>query len=88
MKGATDDLVLQSSEASKTVLLTADKDFGELVHQKQQLHAGILLYRLHGFPINEKISIIKAAIEKYESELLYSFTVVTSLNVRIRKREL
>jgi predicted nuclease of predicted toxin-antitoxin system len=86
MKGAKDDLVLQQAEASKTILVTADKDFGELIYSGQQRHSGVVLYRLHGLPIEEKISIITAAIDKYGPELQDSFTVITSQNIRLRKR--
>lgn len=87
MKGASDSLVLKRSEESKTVLITADKDFGELVYNGQQLHSGIVLYRLHGLPINAKVAVIIAAIDKYGPDLLHSFTVVTPQNIRIRKRQ-
>lgn len=86
MKGAEDALVLEKAEEMKTVLLTANKDFGELVYHWQLHHAGIILYRLHGLPIEEKISVIMTAIEKYGIELLNSFTVITVRNVRIRKQ--
>ena len=86
MKGADDDSVLQNAEGLKTILITADKDFGELVYHGQRLHSGVVLYRLHGLPIEEKISLLTAAIDKYGNELLHSFTVVTLQNVRIRKQ--
>ena len=49
MKGANDDLVLQNAESLNSILLTADKDFGELVYHGQLLHSGVVLYRLHGY---------------------------------------
>jgi predicted nuclease of predicted toxin-antitoxin system len=87
MKGADDDTVLQNAEEQKAILITADKDFGELVHHGQRLHSGIILYRLHGLAIEEKIRIIMAAIATYGSELSQSFTVITQQNIRIRKRQ-
>ena len=71
----------------KTVLLTADKDFGELVYQKRRLHSGILLYRLHGLAIEEKILLIVTVIDMYELELLCSFTVITPRSTKIRKQK-
>jgi predicted nuclease of predicted toxin-antitoxin system len=34
LKGAADAYVLENAEMLKTILLTADKDFGELVYQR------------------------------------------------------
>lgn len=85
-KGAADASVLENAERLKTILLTADKDFGELVYQRQQLHSGIVLYRLHGLPIEEKILLITTSVEKYGTELQHSFTVITPQNIRIRKQ--
>jgi predicted nuclease of predicted toxin-antitoxin system len=44
--GIVDDAVLQLSRESNAVLLTADKDFGELVFRQRLLHSGVLLIRL------------------------------------------
>jgi predicted nuclease of predicted toxin-antitoxin system len=46
--GIDDEEVLQMSRESNAVLLTADKDFGELVFRNRQIHSGILLIRLAG----------------------------------------
>lgn len=87
MKGAKDESVLENAEVVKRILLTADKDFGELVYYRQQLHSGVVLYRLHGLPIEEKISLILSAIERYDIELSNSFTVIQPNNIRIRKQQ-
>ena len=87
MKGVNDDIVLQNAEVQKRILVTEDKDFGELVYKWQMVHSGIVLYRLHGLPIEEKISLILSAIEKYGVELLNSITVITPQNIRISKQK-
>lgn len=86
LQGTNDELVLATAEERKRVLLTADKDFGDLVYQGQRLHTGIILYRLHGLSIDEKISLVLTAVEKYGVQLINSFTVITPTNVRIRKQ--
>ena len=46
--------MLLRSRESDSVLLTADKDFGELVFRQRLLHSGIVLIRLAGLkPENE-----------------------------------
>ena len=46
--GITDEAVLLESRISASVLITADKDFGELVFRQGQASTGVLLIRLWG----------------------------------------
>jgi predicted nuclease of predicted toxin-antitoxin system len=41
--GIDDDSVLLKSRESSALLVTADKDFGELVFRQHKLHSGVLL---------------------------------------------
>jgi predicted nuclease of predicted toxin-antitoxin system len=43
-----DDEVLQQANARGAVLMTADKDFGELVFRQGLVHSGVILLRLAG----------------------------------------
>jgi predicted nuclease of predicted toxin-antitoxin system len=44
--GIMDETVLTESLVSESVLITADKDFGELVFRQRQASTGVLLMRL------------------------------------------
>jgi predicted nuclease of predicted toxin-antitoxin system len=44
----TDDDVLRDANDRNAVLVTADKDFGELVFRQGAVHAGVVLLRLTG----------------------------------------
>jgi predicted nuclease of predicted toxin-antitoxin system len=46
--GVDDETVLGASRQEGAVLITADKDFGELVFRQGLLHRGTLLLRLAG----------------------------------------
>jgi predicted nuclease of predicted toxin-antitoxin system len=46
--GIADENVLGRANDAQSVLLTADKDFGELVFRQCRLHAGVVLLRLAG----------------------------------------
>jgi predicted nuclease of predicted toxin-antitoxin system len=59
--GITDDDVLSRANAAQSVLLTADKDFGELLFRQHRAHAGVVLLRLAGLPPNVKAQIAAAA---------------------------
>jgi predicted nuclease of predicted toxin-antitoxin system len=44
--GVMDEAVLMESRVSASVLITADKDFGELVFRRRQASTGVPLVRL------------------------------------------
>jgi len=44
----TDDEVLRDANSRSAVLVTADKDFGELVFRQGAIHSGVVLLRLAG----------------------------------------
>ena len=84
--GISDETVLSIANEQKTVLLTGDKDFGELVFRDHQYAFGIVLIRLAGLSASEKAEIVASVVKTYESKLDQSFTVISSNNVRIRSR--
>ncbi|MBN2401625.1 MAG: DUF5615 family PIN-like protein [Spirochaetes bacterium] len=83
-KGLTDDKVLELANNKEALLITLDKDFGELVFQKKLITSGILLLRLSGIPNREKALIVSSALKKYSEKLFNSFSVLTPKSIRIR----
>ena len=69
------------------ILITQDKDFGELVYLQKKLHAGIILLRLLGLKPKRKAEIVLSIIQQHENELYKSFTVIQQGLVKIRKSE-
>ena len=45
--GVSDEAVLELANREEAMLLTADKDFGEIVFRLGKLAAGVILLRLH-----------------------------------------
>ena len=82
--GISDQSVLSRSLSEDCLLLTADKDFGELVYRLGLPYQGILLYRLEGLSNQERASRISATIQKYGQRLLGAFSVLSERNVRVR----
>lgn len=83
--GIADDEVLNLANNEGAILLTSDKDFGELVFRLCRIAAGIVLIRLFGLSPNDRAEIIANAINQYADELLGAFTVISSKSIRIRK---
>jgi predicted nuclease of predicted toxin-antitoxin system len=84
--GASDDDVLARAAGSGRVLVTADKDFGELVYRLGRAHAGVVLLRLAGMSPEDRAEIISAVFRDRAAELPGSFAVVEPDTVRIRRR--
>jgi predicted nuclease of predicted toxin-antitoxin system len=84
--GISDDEVLKQANQRGVILLTGDKDFGELVYRDKRYTCGILLIRLAGLSNKEKAEIVANVIKDHASELENAFTVVSHHNLRIRPR--
>lgn len=82
--GIPDDLVLERANQEQAVLLTADKDFGELVYRQKRIMFGVVLIRLAGLATERKAEITAGAVSQHGDELIHGFTVITPGAVRIR----
>ncbi|MGH7407012.1 MAG: DUF5615 family PIN-like protein, partial [Candidatus Methylomirabilales bacterium] len=56
-------------------MLTADKDFGELVFRQGRAHPGVVLLRLAGLSNVTKAEIVAEVCHERASELLQAFSV-------------
>ena len=83
--GSKDREVLQLSVALQRVLLTEDKDFGELVVRLDLPAFGILLLRLDPANTQLKLTRLRAVLSKASDSLAGSFLVVDFDKVRIRR---
>jgi predicted nuclease of predicted toxin-antitoxin system len=83
--GIPDTEVLSAAIEAGAVLLTADKDFGELVFRQRLAHTGVVLVRLAGRAPELKARIVAAAINAHVNELESAFAVVTGNPIRIRR---
>jgi predicted nuclease of predicted toxin-antitoxin system len=82
--GATDREILALSLAETRLLLTEDKDFGELVIRRGLAVPGLLLLRVASEDAAYKIVRLQAAIEQHGSHLFGALTVVDERRVRRR----
>ena len=81
-----DDAVLSLASERQSLLLTADKDFGDLVFRQRRVNAGVVLLRLEGLSSSTKALIVSAAVLEHGAKLLDAFTVISPGIVRIRPR--
>ena len=86
IKGGLQDAdVLDMARKQKRILLSVDKDFGELAFRAKKPSYGIVLYRLSGLTNSEKAEIIFRVFSERSSDMENNFVVVSKNQVRIRK---
>src|SRR5262249_24084702 len=72
-RGAEGDAILQRACAEDRILVTCDKDFGELVFREKRLHRGVILLRLENpNPVN-RIAALQRLLAAYADQLAGSF---------------
>ena len=82
--GATDAQILSVANEKNRILITSDKDFGELIYFGKLVHNGVILLRLRKDSSQNKINVLHQLIHKYSNQLQDAFTVITEATVRIR----
>jgi len=83
--GASDEDVLELAKHEGAILLTADKDFGEMVFRQRRMTEGVAFIRLAGQSQKRKAEIVASAVKRHGEELLRAFSVITPGGIRIRK---
>jgi predicted nuclease of predicted toxin-antitoxin system len=79
----SDEKVLAIANENEALLITEDKDFGELVFRLRLPHRGILLIRI--VEAQHKIESVVRTIAKYHAELLDKFSVINGNKLRIKE---
>ncbi|RMH35749.1 MAG: hypothetical protein D6690_08190 [Nitrospirae bacterium] len=84
--GISDNVVLDLANREGAVLLTTDKDFGELVSRQRLMTRGVILIRLAGISSARKAKIVVSALVAHGDEMEGAFTVNYARSpVRIRR---
>jgi predicted nuclease of predicted toxin-antitoxin system len=81
---ATDAEVLRRAHRENRLLLTEDKDFGDLVFRQALPVSGIVLLRIDSSRRSLKPARLRAAIERFGDALLGRYTVVDESRFRSR----
>lgn len=82
--GIGDQHVFDAANQEGAILLTSDKDFGEIVFRQRKISGGVILARLAGLSALKKASLVSLAICKHSEEMPNAFSVISPGAVRIR----
>lgn len=81
----TDDAdILAWAVSEQRIVITMDKDFGELVYHSGQAHSGVLLLRLEDASSEEKVRLVDEIVNTYADQLPDSFAVYQDGRLRVR----
>ena len=83
--GLPDEQVLAIAEREGCILITDDRDFGELVFRHRQPHTGVIYLRLASYSLD----LLKARLEHvltHYADRLDRFLVITPGDVRERRK--
>jgi len=78
-----DTEALAIARQEQRILITNDRDFGELVFRQQLPHAGVILFRLNDEAVRTKAALLQYVLSTYP-EQLSNFVVITERRIRIR----
>ena len=81
----TDIEVLKKANEHNALLLTEDKDFGELVFRSKLVHKGIILLRFQEADIESQNKKVYQLLEKHHAQLINNFSFLSDKKLRIRK---
>ena len=82
--GATDTAVLEFARAENRLLLTEDKDFGDLVFRSKMIAPGVVLLRLDSENGPTKWLRLAAAISEFSGRFEGRYIVVEARRIRSR----
>jgi predicted nuclease of predicted toxin-antitoxin system len=85
-KSLPDEEVLAIALRERRILITNDRDFGELIVHRKLPHAGVIYFRLHTTALASKIDRLSYVLKEHSSQLR-EFLVVTEAIVRTAQQE-
>jgi predicted nuclease of predicted toxin-antitoxin system len=80
-----DQEIIRLAALEKRIVITMDKDFGELVYHSGMDHCGILLLRLEDATGSEKQQVVAKILTKYADNMKNNFCVYQNQKFRFKK---
>ncbi len=85
-RGLDDLSILQWAAADNRIVVTCDKDFGELVFRQGEPHRGVVLLRMEDQSPAVKTAMLQYLLEQAAPLLEGNFVVVTENNASFNRR--
>jgi predicted nuclease of predicted toxin-antitoxin system len=76
--------ILAIALAERRIVLTNDKDFGDLIVRDKLPHSGVVLFRLGYVPLEERTTLMRRVISEHADDL-DQLVVVTRTSIRVHR---
>ncbi len=80
-----DQEILRWAVAEQAIVVTMDKDFGDLIWKEHLPHAGVILLRMEDATGPERADAMRRIVREFGSELPHRFTVFKNDRLRISR---
>jgi len=85
LRGAPDEDVIAKARSEDRVLVTADKDFGEMIFRRGDTAPGVLLIRSRSSRPSVRVDLAIKAVDDLGEVLVGSFAVAGEAGTRVRR---
>ncbi len=85
IKGSSDAEIIEFAASKNLIIITSDKDFGELSFRLHKSNYGIILLRLQYLTPEEKANLLILSLKKLGSNIAGKFIVIEQDSIRIRE---
>lgn len=85
MKGSKDSDIFRFAVKENRIIITNDKDFGEMVYRILGIKTGLILLRLNNDNSKTRTDVLRKIIGNYGEKLEGSLVVASENKVRIRR---
>ena len=82
-QGMTDEDVLSKAFSEERILITNDKDFGEMIFRERRPHRGVIFLRLGDERSANKITVLKQVLGSHFDRIEDQFVTATENRIRI-----
>jgi predicted nuclease of predicted toxin-antitoxin system len=79
----SDEGLLDMAAREKRILVTNDKDFGELVFRQRRSLEGVIVLRVKGQQIQDKMRILGSLLKNHQDKIAGSLVVLSKDKIRI-----
>lgn len=84
-RGALDEDILAVAVREDRIVITADKNFGDLVFRDHRPHRGVILLRLDEETSTNTIRVLTDLLAQYADQIEHHFVVATETSVRVNR---
>lgn len=84
MPEAGDGFILQKARQENRILVTLDKDFGQLIYQQSKRHVGVIFLRIRKESAENITDLIMKVLFDHGDQLSNKFIVASEMKIRIR----